>query len=383
MGDLLAYLEVGSLEEASDCISEGTDPDAYLFEENGAFVLRMGNLGSMLEFPVTVDDFWELVHDLENDVVTIAEADSRREPMSAELPAWDSADLYPSGESGRVARYRRLQSWYREHVLHARPGASGNYPALGSYLDADEVAANPRLNFLSDAALTHAEERITQVKAEGGSLDPVRLKRNMLSSMPMCFNLFGTMRGEPDFVEVFKELFDSAATAITEIVCEWAPRPTSEFLADRTAFDAVVFYETDSGPRFCGVETKYTESFSATEYENPRYATVTRGSGWFANPEKALVDLKGPKSNQLWRNVMLAAAVEAQGGHGTGWVAVVALADDPGAESAMRAVGSALTDSNRLKFVALESILDYAAAQQSLRDWSADFRQRYVGPLPG
>lgn len=130
------------------------------------------------------------------------------------------------------------------------------------------------------------------------------------------------------------------------------------------------------------METKYTETFSATEYETPRYATVTRESGWFADPEQALVDLKGRKSNQLWRNVMLAAAVEARRGHGTGWVAVVALADDPGVKAAMEVVGPALKDSSRLKSISIESIVDSSAALPSLSDWSADFRQRYVGPLP-
>jgi hypothetical protein len=79
---------------------------------------------------------------------------------------------------------------------------------------------------------------------------------------------------------------------------------------------------------------------------------------------------------------MLAAAVEVKGGHGTGWVAVVALADDPGAKAAIDIVGPALADPSRLKSISIESILDSAATQPSLRDWSVDFRQRYVGPLP-
>src|ERR1700709_1791302 len=90
VSDLLAYLQVESLEQASDLITEETDPDAFILEENGEFVIRMGTLGSMLEFPITVDDFWELVHDLEDDVVATFDADSVNDVVDADFPGWDS-----------------------------------------------------------------------------------------------------------------------------------------------------------------------------------------------------------------------------------------------------------------------------------------------------
>ena len=507
MNDLLAHLNVDSLAAAAEVISEDTDPDAYLVQEGRGCVLRMGNQGTTMEFPMTVGDFWELVQDLEHDVVAEWSADllpsggsdaiplgisvwrdaarerivaaayvwsdgyewchagapeeapdglnalaarmgredfplyddektmivggrslvhaylrsvvgtglvqpttltmyswpSREFDAVGAWPAldlemraadlkplfeektmdWNSPDLFPAKEPPRVANYRRLQSWYRETVLEAKAGASGNYVELGSYLDEKEVAVNPGLNFLSVEALAHAESRASAVKDEGGSLDPKRLKHNMLSSMPLCFNLFGTMRVEQDFLGVFQQLFDGEATAIKEIVCEWAPQPPSDFLGDRTAFDAIVFYESTTGPRFCGIETKYTEAFSLKEYDSARYGEVTRTSGWFKDPDTAVALLRGRKSNQLWRNLMLAATVEESRRYGTGWVAVVALADDPGAKAAMDVIEPTLTDPRRLKFVTIESILDAADAQVSLSEWSADFRRRYVGPVPG
>jgi len=352
LGDLLAHLEVNTIEEASDVISENLDPDAFIMEhDDGELVLCMDSQGVVLRFPMTVDHFWALVHDLDSDVVAAVEVTSWQDEFGDEVGslAWDSPALFPRKEPQRVAHYRRLQSWYRERVLHVRPGPYGRYLALGSYLHSQDVAASPGLNFLSEAAQAHAEQRITEVRAEGGSLDPVRLRQNMLSSMPLCFNLFGTMRAEADFFGVFQQLFDPAAIAITEVVCEWAPQPPSQFLGDRTAFDAVVFYETAVGPRFCGIETKYTEPFSATLYDTQRYRDVTRDCGWFNNPDQAGADLKHPKSNQLWRNLMLAAAVEVNGRNLLGSVAVVALADDPGAYGARDIVGRTLAQTERLK----------------------------------
>ena len=293
-------------------------------------------------------------------------------------PAWDEPSIYPANESARIAKYRRHQSWYRECVLQAAPGKFMNYDPLGSYLSKDSVESNPSLNFLTAEAEAHAVERAAVVKKEGGALDPVRLRQNLLSSMPLCFNLFGSLRGEPAFLTLFQRVFDPAATRIIDVLCEYAPQPPEEYIADRTAFDAVVFYDTASGPRFMGIETKYTEPFSAKEYESGRYDTVTRDSKWFEDADTAPVVLKRSKSNQLWRNLMLAASMELAGTHGHGSVAVVALEDDPGATTAIKILREHLTDQTRLIWTPIEQLLDAADGVPELAEWSRAFRLRYT-----
>ncbi|MGY0386358.1 PGN_0703 family putative restriction endonuclease [Nocardioides sp. WG-D5] len=306
------------------------------------------------------------------------EMDSRED--LAMRPRWDDAEIFPAKESPRLATYRRHQSWYRENVLGIPPGRYGQYPALGSYLPAQ--MHDPAANFLTAEAHAHALDRIKQVKAEGGSLDPVRLSRNLLSSMPMCFNLFGSLRSEPAFLTLFQQVFDPAATRIADVVCEYAPQPPAAYLGDRTAFDAIVFYETNSESRFLGIETKYTEPFSATAYSTARYREVTATSGWFADPDMAHEVLRGSKSNQLWRNLILAAALEQRtdrdSAYPRGAVAVVALADDPGAASAIRVVREHLVDQNHLIWTPLETILDAADQLPGLAAWSGAFRLRYL-----
>lgn len=294
------------------------------------------------------------------------------------VPRWDSPEIFPAGEPGRVARYRRHQSWYRENVLKVGAGPFARYRALGSYLDPAAVEIDPSVNFLTAEAEEHAANRAIVVKGEGGALDPVRLRHNMLSSMPLCFNLFGSMRGEPAFLTLFRMLFDPRATAIRDVICEYAPQPASGFLGDRTAFDAIVFYETDDGPRFMGIETKYTEPFSATEYDSVRYHEVTASCGWFADPITGDGVLKGRKSNQLWRNLMLAAALEDYGSSGVGAVAVVALGDDPGAAAAVDVLRGVLTDQSRLLWVPLEAVVTAADSVSELEAWSSAFRLRYL-----
>lgn len=50
------------------------------------------------------------------------------------------------------------------------------------------------MNFLNEDAVQHAEQRAVEVAREGGTLDPDHLFENLLSSMLMCFNLFGALR---------------------------------------------------------------------------------------------------------------------------------------------------------------------------------------------
>ena len=84
------------------------------------------------------------------------------------------------------------------------------------------------------------------MREAGGTLEPTRLKKNMLSSMPVCFNLFGALRGEPGLLELIRTTLDPEATSIVRVDCEWAP-PPAEALSDKTAFDAVTTRWTKYG----------------------------------------------------------------------------------------------------------------------------------------
>src|SRR3954471_7048128 len=121
-----------------------------------------------------------------------------------------------------------------------------------------------------------------------GTVEPDRLKNNLLSSQPLCFNLFGPLGSD----------LGSASQAIagllgvphdirvTAVKIEFAP-PAESHLEDRTAFDAWIEYEGPNGRGFIGIETKLTEPFSQASYsaEKPGYAKwLTRPDGWW-NPD--------------------------------------------------------------------------------------------------
>jgi len=301
---------------------------------------------------------------------------------------WDAPELQVDSDSSRTARYRLLQSWYREEILHARPGVytprgRPDRPC-GSLLHLDEVTARPGLNFLDPKVATYATSRAAEVQSHNGTLEEGRLRHNMLSSMPLCFNLFGMIRETPEARLPFvQKLFDPTAIHVEMIECEWTPRHPDSTINDRTAFDAAIVVSREDGTsHLIGVETKYTEPFSPTRYGSAdrhdagRYRTHHDGSGWFT--PKSHDRLTASSTNQLWRNCLLAAAAERSGELASASVVVVALADDRGAAAAISGITEAMTDPSRCRLVSLEEIVDVCRTITSLAEWTDEFDRRYL-----
>jgi hypothetical protein len=237
------------------------------------------------------------------------------------------------------------------------------------------VAANPKLNFVNEAAYEHATRRSLEVQKEGGTLEPGRLIQNLMSSMTMCFNLFGAIGSLPGFGDLVRALFDPAAVGIDDVVCEVKP---TDALGDRTAFDALVRYRAaDGDERFVAIETKYTEPFSQDMYDTETYRSVAERCGWFV--AGAADALKGAMTNQVWRGLMLATLTEDATG-ATGRYVVVTPADDQGARNCVDKVKTLLRDPHRLDLVTLEQVVGAARAthDERLATWAETFEHRYL-----
>jgi PD-(D/E)XK nuclease superfamily len=205
------------------------------------------------------------------------------------------------------ALMRRHQSWYRSTVLHADFG-TGPKPSSATYYGnmLAAVAAEAGANFLTPEIFGVARARI----AAGGGVEPFRCLRNMLSSQPMCFNLFGPLVVNTELAtRMVGALLPGEVAEVLAVRIEYAPSPRHEYLDDATAFDAFVQYRRPSGePAFLGIETKLTDSFSEKEYVKPAYVALTErdDSVWTRD---AWTKLSHPSTNQLWRNQLLAEAL--------------------------------------------------------------------------
>jgi hypothetical protein len=299
--------------------------------------------------------------------------------------SWSDPRLSVASDSRRTARYRLLQSWYREEVLNAEYGdyrVNGGTRPLGSLLAVQDVMTTPGLNFLSRRAARYALDRAALVQASGGSIDKARLARNMLSSLPMTFSIFGELRARADRgLDVVRAFLDPFAVEVDVMECTW--RPAVDVLGDRSAFDAAVITRHEDGSRhLVGVEVKYTEQFNRTIYNSDGYRQVHDYSGWF-HPGTAR-PLVGPATNQLWRTSLLAAACAHHGvmGVSTASVVVMCLGEDPDATRALAGLSAALREPEQhCRIVSLESLVAGVREGLGPQDgWADSFATRYLQP---
>jgi hypothetical protein len=98
---------------------------------------------------------------------------------------------------------------------------------------------------------------------DDAAIDPERLFGNALSSVPLCFSLFGPMALDLELAtSVFRDLLPGFVHEVEQIIFEHSPgRRNERFLSDRTAFDLAVRVITPDGePGTIFIEVKYSES---------------------------------------------------------------------------------------------------------------------------
>jgi hypothetical protein len=111
--------------------------------------------------------------------------------------AADSVSRRPDvTEFKRRARWQ--QAWWREQhglpIGSHRPPGSTSRTLNGSRVDLD-YARESRCNFLSPAIQRAVEDRLAHPQLHQ-TLNEDRLWSDLLSSMPLCFNLFGDLHGD-------------------------------------------------------------------------------------------------------------------------------------------------------------------------------------------
>ena len=164
------------------------------------------------------------------------------------------------------------------------------------------------LNFLTPHIFEIAKRRLAMKK---GTIDSFRLFCNMLSSQPMCFNLFSPLVDNLELAtHLIQVILPDKIQTVSKVQFEYAPEPARDYLNDRTAFDAFIsFTSTNNWPGFIGIEIKLVEAFSPKVYSSPFYNHWTEHplSPWLpgASPRLQSIDV-----NQLWRDHMLAVAMQ-------------------------------------------------------------------------
>jgi len=293
--------------------------------------------------------------------------------------SWDDRRWVES-DTPWAAGCRWLQSWWRAQVLNALPGpkSSSGGKLVCSMLPLDIGQA---ANFLGADIEAAVAARLSE-GGHSGIIAKDRLYRNLLSSQPMCFNLFGPFVKHPDHLIEWVRTLDDSAVKVRRIRFEWAPERCSHFDGG-SAFDAFVEYTASTGgERFIGVECKYAENLerSTIKLRNV-YGDYTAGSANWRDGASARLSAKHLR--QFWLNTLLAQSLVDRGGgtYESGLVVVVAAAADRSADEATASVRSDLIEADRwLRWCPYESVLDATAGHDQ---WRQMFAKRYLdfGPV--
>ncbi|MCU4181785.1 hypothetical protein BoBH3_19590 [Bosea sp. BH3] len=159
---------------------------------------------------------------------------------------------------------------------------------LGSRIS--PAAARAGANFMLPA-IAWLVRRELAYREPAAMIDEVRLYGNLLSSMPLAFNVFGLLKLDLSFASrVLGELFpDLTGAKVHAVLFEHSPgRGDPTLTGDHSAFDVFLRYETPAGRKgFVAIETKYSESCQEPVATiRPRYDDLADVSGLFVDPRK-------------------------------------------------------------------------------------------------
>jgi hypothetical protein len=260
-----------------------------------------------------------------------------------------------------------------------RPKAGQSSRCLGSRIALDK-ARESGANFLDDSARSAVRHRIAHPEPHQ-MLDEDRLFCDLLSSMPMCFNLFGSLHDDLEAADhAVHRWWPDAPGKVSAVRFEWSPgrRLPGEHLENRSAFDVAFELALADGRRgIVGVETKYHEHCKRERVPNDdrrkRYERVTRESGIFV-PE-AVSAILGTDLQQVWLDHLLALSMLQHPSGTWGWVKFVLVhpAKNPSYAWAAERYRVLLRDLATFQVSTIEALPDAEVLPAA-----AAFRERYL-----
>lgn len=227
-----------------------------------------------------------------------------KRPNEKELKDYN---VFYKPDTNFASHARLLQSkWRVKQGLKMNTTPKSNY---GNFIDTD-IATSGKANYLTDNIKKLVTEKIIEIRKAGGLIGEPRIWNNLLSSQPLCFNLFGELYCDLDLAtRFFQKLFPDKVTAVKKIDFEYSSKRNNP---DNSAFDVYVEYLHNDKKYFFGIEVKYQEDLlvetptKAAEIfasHKDEYEKQTNDCSYFK--PKAIERLQFVPLAQMWRDHLL------------------------------------------------------------------------------
>lgn len=252
-----------------------------------------------------------------------------------------------TSDTPRTKRARIHQGWWRAFVIQQTPGQHPikKETTICNVLP-DQTADDPDYrNFITDSigALADSTAKAhNEAKNSAGLIEINRLKTNLLSSQPLCFNFFGLLALDHELGLNTIKAFFPEITGFSGVKFEYAPSPKECYTNDNSAFDVALEVSIGDQMGLIGIECKYTEPFSPQKYQKLDYEIIHNKSDNFLASHEVLT---GSAFNQLYRNQLIAEALLQAGDYQFVKTALFCAPDDTNAKNIGDEFGNMLKSS--------------------------------------
>jgi hypothetical protein len=274
---------------------------------------------------------------------------------------------------------RILQSMWREEQDY--PIGKKEDRLYGARLEmpwAQESLSNFMTNTAKEAV---RNEVLDSAKSKGKLYGKPRIFDNLLSSQPLCFNLFAELQADLDLAtSVVQSMGFPKVSQVTAIEFEHSPgRGDPEYTGDRSAFDVFIEYQTESETSgFLGIEVKYHENLMGKAADHrDRYDEIAREIDCFRDAK--LPDLRKQPLQQIWRDHLLACSVILHKNKQYAEGAFVFLYPEQNSHcsEAMELYRDCLVNEDSFMDWTLEDLFDSIQSKTG-ESWGLDFYDRYL-----
>jgi hypothetical protein len=237
-------------------------------------------------------------------------------------------------------------------------------------------------NYLTDAVRdVIRREVLDPVRCAGKLFGQPRIWNDLLSSQPLCFNLFGELAEDIELAgRALRRMTNGRIHRVTHIAFESSPgRGDPKYTGDRSAFDVFVDYETPANERgFVGIEVKYHEGLGdAPTPHRRRYDEIAVAMDCFA--VSASERLRQKPIQQIWRDHLLAGSLllDQERGYSDGFFVFLYPKDNENCAGAVDMYSACLTTKASFTPWTLEALIEAIKAEGG-GAWVEPFTQRYL-----